>query len=53
MNVYLPEKWRNCNELSMLNIDGEWEKLDYTHTDDGISICRELRNGHPMYILIQ
>ena len=53
MKVYLPDKWRNCKELLKLNIDGEWEALNYVPTDDGICLKDELRNGHPLYILLK
>lgn len=46
----VPENLRENLELSALNIDGTWIKVDYTKTETGIKINHTLKHVEPLFL---
>lgn len=46
----VPENLRENLELSALNIDGTWKKVDYTKTETGIKINHTLKHVEPLFL---
>lgn len=49
IKLRLPEKWKNA-KITSLSIDGVWEDVDYTATQDGVVINSELNYYYPVYL---
>lgn len=49
--LYLPEKWRKASEFLTIGQNGQYEKLSFTATEDGISVGERLRHNRPLYII--
>lgn len=51
LKLHLPPHLKKANDFCVLNQNGEWEKLSYTKTDDGIEINEKFEYCEPLYIL--
>ena len=53
VNICLPEKWNNCNEFYMLDIDADWQRIEVERKVDSVTIKQALKYLEPMYIMMK
>lgn len=51
--LYLPDEWKACEKLLIMDEDGNWVDMDYIETDDGIEIGNELRSLSANFIMFR
>jgi hypothetical protein len=51
IKIRLPEKWRD-GTVTALGLDGEWERVDFVKTADGVIINKGLKYLYPEYIKV-
>ena len=53
VNICLPEKWNNCNEFYMLDIDAQWQRVETEEKENCVTIKQKLKYLEPMYIMMK
>ena len=52
VSIYLPKELRDFSNLFILGEDGEWQKINYSVTPDGVIVKEIFSHLSPVYILI-
>ena len=50
VDIHLPPSWQDMQGLQILRVTGEWETIDYSLADHGITISEPLSYLEPMYL---
>ena len=53
IRIHFPKEWQNVTELCMLDKNGEWQKLSFEKTQDGVKIDSEIRFCEPIFVLVK
>ena len=53
VKIHLPKNYKDFNEAYVLSLDGEWQLLSYTRTDDGITLHEPLSYLEPTFIMFK
>jgi len=52
-HIHMPEKWKDLKQVQSLNLQGEWENVNWHQTEDGIILEEALAYLMPVYLLLQ
>ena len=53
VEIYLPKAWRRAKEILSLDAGGEWKKVDFEVTEDGIKLNEALHYSDPVYLMFK
>ena len=52
-HIHMPQKWKDLKQVQSLNLQGEWENVNWHQTEDGIILEEALAYLMPVYLLLQ
>ena len=51
--LFLPEKLRQCEELFFLDLEGEWQKMQFEKTADGVLLKHPFNYTEFVHIMMK